>query len=75
VDLIVATLLGLLMSLALAIAGALLMSLPVMWTWNAVAPHVLGVKSLTWLDALWLSLLCGLLFRTSTTSRTTLKTE
>jgi hypothetical protein len=70
VNLIVATLLGIVISLVLAIANALLCSLPVMWLWNAVAPDVFGLKPLTWLQALWLSLLCAMLFRTTNNSST-----
>lgn len=44
-------------------AEALLFSLPIMWLWNAVIPDVIGAKSLTWSQALWLSMLCGLLLR------------
>jgi hypothetical protein len=33
-----------------------------MWLWNAVAPDVFGVQPLTWFKALWLTLLCALLF-------------
>jgi hypothetical protein len=69
-NLMFATLLGLLFSLGLALASALLNSLPVMWLWNALAPDIFGVRPLTWVQALWLSLLCGLLFG-STSSTTT----
>jgi hypothetical protein len=40
-----------------------------MWLWNAVAPDVFGLKPLTWLQALWLSLLCSLLFRTNSSTK------
>jgi len=62
VNLIVTALTGIVLSLLLAVAGALLYSLPVMWLWNAVAPDVFGVQPLTWFKALWLTLLCALLF-------------
>ncbi len=64
--LIVAGLLGMVISFVLALAY----SLPVMWLWNAVVPHVFGVNPITWLQALWLSLLCGFLFKTTSTSVT-----
>jgi hypothetical protein len=71
VNLIVAALFGIVMSVALALANALICSLPVMWLWNAVAPDVvLGIKPLSWVQALSLTLLCGLLFRTATYSST-----
>ncbi len=66
--LIVAVLLGTVISVALALAGALVYSLPVMWLWNAVVPNVFGMHPITWLEALWLSLLCGFLFKTTSTS-------
>jgi hypothetical protein len=53
----------------LALAAAFVSSLPVMWLWNAVAPDVFGLKPLTWVQALWLSLLCSLLFRTSSSTK------
>ena len=69
-NLIVVGLFGTAISLALALALALLNSLPVMWLWNAVVPDVFGMKPLTWVQALWLSLLCALLFRTNASLRT-----
>lgn len=50
---------------SLALAGALVSSLPVMWLWNAVVPAVFGLKALTWDQALDLCLLCAVLFRAS----------
>ena len=44
-------------------ANSLLVSVPVMWLWNAFVPAVLGLRSLTWTQALWLSVLCGILLR------------
>lgn len=64
-NVIVVGLLGTITLCFIALASALLYSLPVMWLWNAFAPVVLGMKPLTWAQALWLSLLCALLFRTS----------
>lgn len=57
------------LTVTLVIVGALFVSLPVMWLWNAFVPAVFGLHSLTWAQALWLSLLCGLLFRTGATIR------
>jgi hypothetical protein len=65
VSVLVAGLIGTFIAVLLALAGALVASLPVMWLWNAVVPDVLGLKPLTWVQALWLCLLCALLFRTS----------
>ncbi len=44
-------------------ANSLLVSVPVMWLWNAFVPAVLGLRSLTWTQALWLSVLCGILLQ------------
>ena len=44
-------------------ASSLLVSVPVMWLWNAFVPAVSGLSSLTWTQALWLSLLSGILLQ------------
>jgi hypothetical protein len=69
-QLIAVGLIGAFMAILLALSTALLCSLPVMWLWNAMMPDVFGMKQLTWVQALWLSLLCALLFRTTTHSST-----
>jgi hypothetical protein len=51
--------------LCMAIVIALFISLPVMWLWDAVMPDMFGLKEITWTQALWLSLLCSLLFKSS----------
>jgi hypothetical protein len=66
---LVAGLIGTFIAVLLALAAALVSSLPVMWLWNAVAPDVFGLRPLTWVQALWLSLLCALLLRTSSFSK------
>lgn len=63
-------------ALALVIAGVaiivffgLLMSLPVMWLWNAcLVAAIPGVKEIGWLQAWGILILCGLLFKNSSTS-------
>jgi len=70
VDVVFVGLLGIVLSLGLALAGAFLYSLPVMLLWNAVIPAVFGLKPLTWLEALWLSLLCALLLKPTASSGT-----
>ena len=49
------------MILAMIIIGVLL-ALPVMLLWNLVMPQLFGFSSITFLQALWLSLLCRFLF-------------
>jgi hypothetical protein len=62
---IIAGLIGMSIAVLLAVVAALVSSLPVMWLWNEVIPDVFGLKPLTWMQALWLCLLCSLLFKTS----------
>lgn len=49
------------MILTIIIIGILL-ALPVMLLWNMVMPQLFGLNSITFLQALWLSLLCRFLF-------------
>lgn len=44
---------------------ALLLALPVWLLWNAVVPEVFGLHPITLVQALWLNLLCALLFKTT----------
>jgi hypothetical protein len=53
--------LGIVGVFALGLAAALALSLPVEWMWNAFFPPVTGLRPITWLQALWLCLLCELL--------------
>ena len=47
----------------------LLMSLPVMWLWNAcLVAAIPGVKEIGWLQAWGIMILSGLLFKNSSTS-------
>ena len=46
-----------------------ILSLPVMLLWDAVIPQIFtGLHEITWMQAWGLSLLCGLLFKSHTTS-------
>lgn len=47
--------------ITMVIIGVLL-ALPVMLLWNLVIPDLFGFSKLTFLQALWLSLLCKFLF-------------
>ena len=47
--------------LTIIIIGILL-ALPVMLLWNMVMPQLFGLNSITFLQAVWLSLLCRFLF-------------
>lgn len=46
----------------------LLFSLPVMWLWNAaLVPAIPGVAKIGWLQAWGILILCGMLFKNSST--------
>lgn len=50
----------------LVVALGLIFSLPVMWMWNGcLVPAVSGVHEIGWLQAWGISILCGLLFKSS----------
>jgi len=71
---VVATLVfGIAFTCFLVTVMALVFAAPVMWLWNAVIPDIFHLKPLTLLQALWLSLLCGLLFGSQ--QRVRIKTE
>ncbi len=62
-----ATIIG---GLALVVLLSFLLSLPVMLLWDAVMPSIFtGLHEITWLQAWGLSLLCGLLFKSHTGSK------
>lgn len=53
----------------LVVVISLVLALPVMWLWNGcLIPAVSGVHEITWLQAWGLSILCGFLFKNSTSS-------
>ena len=52
-------------SAAIVAAIAALLALPVMLLWDAVMPELFGLKEITFFQALWLTLLCGFLFKSS----------
>ena len=55
--------------LGLIVFLSFLLSLPVMLLWDAVMPGIFpGLHEITWLQAWGLSLLCGLLFKSNTSS-------
>ena len=47
---------------------ALVLALPVWLLWNAVIPQVSGWQEITLAQALWLNLLCSLLFKSTITT-------
>ena len=58
--------------LVVALAISLLLTFPVMWTWNAVIPYLFGLQTLTWGKAWCLLFLSGCLIK-STSYKTTKK--
>ena len=46
---------------------ALILAFPVMWLWNWIMPVVFGLIKITFWQALGINLLCGFLFRGTTT--------
>lgn len=48
---------------------ALLVSLPVWLLWNWLMPTIFGLKTITWLQALGLSVLSGLLFKSTASDK------
>jgi hypothetical protein len=53
---------------AIVVLG-LILSLPVMWLWNAcLVAAIPGIKEIGWLQAWGLMILCGLLFKSSSNS-------
>ena len=48
----------------------LLFSLPVMWLWNAcLVAAIPGIKEIGWLQAWGILILCGMLFKNTTSSK------
>jgi hypothetical protein len=53
---------------AIVVALSALLSLPVMWLWDWLMPELFGLKTITWAQAWGLSVLCGMLFKSHTSS-------
>jgi len=66
----VAKIIGLaIVGIAAIIVLGLILSLPVMWLWNAcLVAAVPGIKEIGWLQAWGILILCGLLFKNSSSS-------
>jgi len=59
------TLLEILGGIALIVILAIVFSFPTMWLWNWLMPTLFGLVKITWVQALGLNVLSGILFRTS----------
>jgi hypothetical protein len=64
-------LIGLLIAgVAIVVFVGLLFSLPVMWLWNAaLVPAIPGIKTIGWVQAWGILMLCGFLFKPMTTNK------
>jgi hypothetical protein len=55
--------------IAAIIVLGLILSLPVMWLWNAcLVAAIPGIKEIGWLQAWGIMILCGLLFKNTSSS-------
>lgn len=54
--------------LALTVVIALLVSVPVWLLWNWLMPQIFGLKTISWMQALGLSVLCSMLFKSTASS-------
>lgn len=71
---IVLVLLGLALTFAMVVLGAVLFAFPVKWLWNYVVPYLFhGVPELDFWHALALGMLCGMLFKSSSSSSSSSK--
>lgn len=59
------TLLKVLGAIALIVILAIIFSLPTMWLWNWLMPVLFGLTKITWIQALGINVLSGILFRSS----------
>lgn len=53
---------------AVVAIGSILAAFPVMLLWNWLMPAIFGLKAISFWQALGLSILCGLLFKSSSSS-------
>lgn len=65
-----ATVVGVIVVFIATILGlSCLMALPTMWLWDYLMPTLFGLSTITFWQALALNVLCGILFKPSTTSK------
>ena len=66
---IVVNVIGLMIGIiAVVVVMGVIMALPVMWLWNWLCPTLFGLPSLGFWQAMGLNVLCGILFKGSTSS-------
>jgi hypothetical protein len=54
----------------MVILVALITALPVMWLWNAIMPDIFGLTTITFWQAVCLSILSSILFKSNTNVKT-----
>lgn len=59
---------GIVVAIGIALAIAAFIGLPVMWLWNWLMPDLFALKAIGFWQAVGLALLCGLLFKTSSST-------
>ena len=59
------TLVKVLGAITLIVVLAIIFSLPTMWLWNWLMPVLFGLARITWVQALGINVLSGILFRSS----------
>lgn len=59
------TLLKILGGIVLIVILAIVFSFPTMWLWNWLMPTLFGLVKITWVQALGINVLSGILFRNS----------
>lgn len=56
-------------SLLLIVIVAIILALPTMWLWNWLMPHLFGLVSITFWEALGINLFSGILFNKGGSSK------
>ena len=55
--------------LFIVVIAACILALPTMWLWNWLMPNLFGVKTITFLQAMGVNMLTGILFKSSNTTK------
>ena len=55
--------------LLIIVIVAIILALPTMWLWNCLMPHLFGLVSITFWEALGINLLSGILFNKGGSSK------
>lgn len=55
--------------LLIIVIVAIILALPTMWLWNWLMPHLFGLVSITFWEALGINLLSGILFNKGGSSK------